>query len=59
MLFHSHISALSLIGVPSEIYTFGTQYLIVSAVIGVVTVIVLQIYLPIFYELQLTSVYEV
>lgn len=44
---------------PSEIYTNGTQYLIVGAINIVVIFIVIYVYLPVFYDLQLTSVYEV
>lgn len=55
----SHLSGITLLGVPTEIYYYGTQYLIVGVVNVVVIFIVLHIYLPVFYELQFTSVYEV
>lgn len=55
----SHISGITLLGVPSEIYNYGTQYLIVSLTNVIAIAIVICIYLPVFYELQLTSVYEV
>lgn len=55
----SHISGITLLGVPSEIYNYGTQYLIVAFTAVIAIVIVICIYLPVFYELQLTSVYEV
>lgn len=55
----SHISGVTLIGVPSEVYYFGTQYLLISIVNVIVIVIVLCIYLPVFYELQYPSIYEV
>lgn len=55
----SHISGITLLGVPSEIYSNGTQYLIVGVVNTVVVIfLVVFIYLPVFYDLQLTSVYE-
>lgn len=55
----SHISGITLLGVPSEIYSNGTQYLIVGVVNNIVVIFtVIYIYLPVFYGLQLTSVYE-
>ncbi|CAI6360553.1 unnamed protein product [Macrosiphum euphorbiae] len=55
----SHISGITLLGVPSEIYSNGTQYLIVGVVNNIVVIFtVIYIYLPVFYDLQLTSVYE-
>ncbi|KAL5235937.1 hypothetical protein ACI65C_003347 [Semiaphis heraclei] len=58
-LIASHISGITLLGVPTEIYSNGTQYLIVGVVNNVVVIaLVLWIYLPVFYDLQLTSVYE-
>lgn len=59
-IFYSHISGITLLGVPSEIYSNGTQYLIVGVVNNVVVIgLVIYIYLPVFYDFQFTSVYEV
>lgn len=59
-ILYSHISGITLLGVPSEIYSNGTQYLIVAVVNNIVVIVtVVYIYLPVFYDLQLTSVYEV
>jgi len=55
----SHISGITLLGVPSEIYSNGTQYLIVGAINVIVIVTVIYVFLPVFYELQCTSIYEV
>lgn len=55
----SHLSGVSLLGVPSEIYTHGTQYLLVALIPVISSLIVVYIYLPVFYELQTTSAYEV
>ncbi|VVC39883.1 Sodium/solute symporter [Cinara cedri] len=57
-LIASHISGITLLGVPSEIYSNGTQYLIIGFINVLVIAIIIYIYLPVFYELQLTSVYE-
>lgn len=54
----SHLSGITVLGIPAEIYNFGTQYwmcLLTGIVSGIVIVIV---YLPVFYKLQLTSSYE-
>lgn len=56
---YSHLSGITLLGVPTEVYYYGTQYLFISVVNVVVIFVVLHIYLPVFYELQITSVYEV
>ncbi|KAJ8866442.1 hypothetical protein PR048_032285 [Dryococelus australis] len=53
-----HVSGISLMGVPSEIYTYGTQYYIVNLAILITGVLNYYIYLPVFFELQLTSTYE-
>lgn len=57
-LIASHISGITLMSIPAEMYAYGTQYavMIVSAV--TVGVALTFIYLPVFYELQLTSSFE-
>ncbi|XP_063227310.1 sodium-coupled monocarboxylate transporter 1-like [Bacillus rossius redtenbacheri] len=57
-LIFSHVSGISLMGVPSEIYTYGTQYYIVNLAIIITGVLNYYIYLPVFFDLQLTSTYE-
>ncbi|XP_050537051.1 sodium-coupled monocarboxylate transporter 2-like isoform X2 [Daktulosphaira vitifoliae] len=57
-LIASHISGITLLGVPSEIYVYGTQYLIVAIINIFIILIVIYVFLPVFYDLQLTSVYE-
>lgn len=54
----SHLSGITLLGVPSEIYLYGTQYAacLLSAVYC--SVIIIYIYLPVFYELEISSSYE-
>lgn len=49
-----------LIGVPTEVYCYGTLFLLSGAVnIGIIFVIYYVYYIPVLDELQLTSVYEV
>ncbi|XP_066991697.2 sodium-coupled monocarboxylate transporter 1 [Anabrus simplex] len=57
-LIASHISAVTLLGVPSEIYTYGTQYWMVCLSSIFVGVIVCWIYMPVFYKLQVNSIFE-
>ena len=58
-LLASFMSGITILGVPSEIYTYGIQYwlVIVSYVILFPTVAL--IFVPTLYELDLTSSYEV
>lgn len=48
-----------LLGIPTEVYIYGTQYLSAGLINILVVVITIYIYMPVFYELQLTSVFEV
>uniref|UniRef100_A0A1B6D5M6 Sodium-coupled monocarboxylate transporter 1 n=1 Tax=Clastoptera arizonana TaxID=38151 RepID=A0A1B6D5M6_9HEMI len=57
-LISSHVSGITLIGVPSETYMFGTQYYAVIFVNIIVTLLIVYIFIPVFYKLQLNSVYE-
>lgn len=54
----SFISGIMLMGAPTEIYLFGTLYWLVCVSVVFVAVATNYIYLPVFYELQLTSTYE-
>ena len=55
----SHISGITVLGVPAEIYTYGTQYIASIFVTPIVGLLIIHIFLPVFYKLQLTSSYEV
>ncbi|PSN38120.1 hypothetical protein C0J52_14407 [Blattella germanica] len=54
----SHVSGITLLGGPSEMYTYGTQYWVMLLAAGLVCVVVSTAFLPVFYKLQLTSTYE-
>ncbi|KDR17314.1 hypothetical protein L798_08513, partial [Zootermopsis nevadensis] len=54
----SHFSGITLMGVPAEVYYHGTLYWLVNVSSIIVAVIINYIYLPVFYNLQLTSSYE-
>ena len=55
----SFISGITLLGLPTEVYSYGIQYIYVS--LGVISMgFVMGIfYLPVFHNLSITSTYEV
>lgn len=57
--FCSYVSGVSLLGVPAEIYTFGTQYGVVIIAEVMVCVLSAYMFMPVFYKLQLFSSFEV
>ncbi|XP_063606817.1 sodium-coupled monocarboxylate transporter 1-like [Penaeus indicus] len=52
------ISAISILGLPTEMYLYGTQLTtnIIGLILGVI--VVKYVFLPIFYPLKLVSIYE-
>lgn len=56
-LIATHVSGITLLGVPSELYAHGTQYWMSLVSAFVVAVLMQKIYLPVFYDLQVTSVF--
>ncbi|EFA00982.1 sodium-coupled monocarboxylate transporter 1 [Tribolium castaneum] len=54
----SHVSGITLLAVPADIYRYGASYwlLIIAAIF--VTFTTIYVYLPVFYKLQITSTYE-
>lgn len=52
-------SAVAILGVPSEIYRFGTEYWFLGCSYFLGLLIPAHIFIPIFYRLRLTSTYEV
>jgi Na+/proline symporter len=57
-LIASHVSGITLMSIPAEIYANGTQYcmMVISAI--TVGIALIYVYLPVFYELQLTSSFQ-
>ncbi|XP_029452124.1 sodium-dependent multivitamin transporter isoform X2 [Rhinatrema bivittatum] len=51
-------SAVAILGVPSEIYRFGTEYWFLGCSYILGLVIPAHIFIPVFYRLKLTSTYE-
>lgn len=57
-LMASFMSAVTLLGVPSENYFYGTQFVIINIAYIFGTPIAAYLFLPVFYDLQVVSVYE-
>nr|CAD7570052.1 unnamed protein product [Timema californicum] len=54
----SHLSGITLMGVPSEIYLYGLQYFTMVISVFIMTYLINYVYLPVFFSLQLTSTFE-
>ncbi|XP_045471086.1 putative sodium-dependent multivitamin transporter [Harmonia axyridis] len=57
-LMASFMSAITLLGVSSENYTFGIQFVVINFSYGIFTWVAAYYYLPVFFQLQATSAYE-
>ena len=55
----SYLSAIALLGIPSEIYTYGIQYVIIMISYPLFIAQCIFIYVPIFRKNQITSANEV
>ncbi|EFN74893.1 Sodium-coupled monocarboxylate transporter 1 [Camponotus floridanus] len=54
----SHISGITLLGIPAEVFHHGTQYAACIITATLTAVITSYIFLPVFFKLQLTSTFE-
>lgn len=57
-LMASFMSAITILGVSSENYMYGTQFVVINLAYVIGTPIVAYVYLPVFYRLKALSVYE-
>ncbi|XP_071507339.1 sodium-coupled monocarboxylate transporter 1-like [Diadema antillarum] len=57
-LLASWMSAIALLGTPSEVYVYGTMFWYIGGSYILMSLLVANIYIPTFYKLRLTSVYE-
>lgn len=55
----SFISGITLLGLPTEIYSYGIQYIYVMGGVILMGVVMSVFYLPVFKLLKITSTYEV
>lgn len=54
----SFVTAVELLGNPAEMYRYGTQFWLVSISLLLVVPLTSRLYLPVFWQLKLTSAYE-
>ncbi|KZC10078.1 PREDICTED: putative sodium-dependent multivitamin transporter [Dufourea novaeangliae] len=54
----SYLSAVSVLGVSSENYVYGTQYAVINLAYGLATPFVAYFYIPVFFKLGTTSTFE-
>ncbi|CAF1354557.1 unnamed protein product [Adineta ricciae] len=54
----SFLSAITLLGTPSEVYLFGTMYLYQAISITVASIVAALVFMPKFREMNFTSAYE-
>ncbi|XP_070536023.1 sodium-dependent multivitamin transporter-like [Ptychodera flava] len=57
-LLASFMSAIALLGTSAEIYSFGTMFWMIGISYFIMTPISAHLFLPVFYRLSVTSVYE-
>ncbi|EPY74352.1 hypothetical protein CB1_002098008 [Camelus ferus] len=55
----SFMSAVTVLGSPSEVYRFGAIFSIFAITYFLVVVISAEVFLPVFYKLGITSTYEI
>lgn len=55
----SFMSAIAILGGSGESYTYGIHYAVINITYGIFTPIAVYVYMPVFFRLQATSVYEV
>ncbi|XP_043584708.1 putative sodium-dependent multivitamin transporter [Bombus pyrosoma] len=54
----SYLSAVSLLGVSSENYVYGTQYAVINISYGLATPFIAYLYMPVFFKLGNASAFE-
>lgn len=58
-LIGSYISATTILGTPTEIYNYGTQYWLIVVPLCLMCFVICQVYMPVYCALKLGSSYEV
>ncbi|KAF5297456.1 hypothetical protein FQR65_LT19726 [Abscondita terminalis] len=54
----SHVSGVTLLGLPAEIYLYGTQLMLSPLTVVLLMLSMAYIFLPVYYKLQLPSTFE-
>ncbi|KAK6638570.1 hypothetical protein RUM43_006837 [Polyplax serrata] len=57
-LMATFMSSITILGVSSEIYTYGIQFVVINISYGIFTPLAAHLYLPVFFKLRSTSAYE-
>lgn len=55
----SFMSAVTVIGTPSDVYRFGAAFIIFSIAYTLMVIFTAELFLPVFYRSGITSTYEV
>uniref|UniRef100_A0A8D2L086 Solute carrier family 5 member 8 n=1 Tax=Varanus komodoensis TaxID=61221 RepID=A0A8D2L086_VARKO len=55
----SFMSAVTVLGTPSEVYRFGARFSVFAITYALVVILSAEVFLPVFYRLGITSTYEV
>ena len=58
-LLSSFISAITLLGTPAEVYKYNTMYWLISVGFIITATFSAHVFIPVFYNLGITSVFEV
>ena len=58
-LLASFMSAITVLGTPAEMYVYGVHYIMVWMAYCIMIPLAAYVFLPVFYNLELTSVFEV
>lgn len=58
-LLSSFISAITILGTPSEVYVYSTMYWWISVAMLITAIGSAHIFIPVFYNLGITSVFQV
>ncbi|XP_055908293.1 sodium-coupled monocarboxylate transporter 1 [Eupeodes corollae] len=54
----SFVSGITLLGLPTEVYSYGIQYIYVAGGVIIMGIVMGTFFLPVFHDLNITSTYE-
>ena len=58
-LIASFMSSVTILGVPAEFYVYGTMFTWFALVYAMLPLLIGWVYMPVFYDMGITSTYEV
>lgn len=56
---NSNVSGITMLAVPAEMYLYGTQFALLGLMVFPATLAVIYLFIPMFYNLQCNSSFEV